>query len=283
MDSTGIHAPPLRVGFLGQNEMGGAALAALCHAGVTPHLVLTRPRTAHPNATEQCASIAGLASQLVNPADEAEWRRSVTDHSVDVMLCCGWSRRVSPTAIRAAGEGWLNLHPSSLPLWRGSNPIGWQMISGATVVGFTVHRMTAGLDRGDAVARGEVAVPADSDSAAVRRLVGTALGRAAADVVLRHAHAAPAIALPDSASASQCPPAGVLAWLDPSRLSRQQARHAILAFSPHPGVGVLGIPDTLLVVAADRPPVPTMGCGQDQRPHRVEFTDGPLELFCRRR
>ena len=82
---------------------------------------------------------------------------------------------------------------------------------------------------------------------------------------------------------SNCPPAGVLAWLDPTRMSGQQARHAILAFSPYPGVGVLGIPDSLLVISADRPPDSAAGDEQDHLTRRVEFSDGPVQLFCRHR
>ena len=67
--------------------------------------------------------------------------------------------------------GFLNLHPSLLPAYRGPRPVYWQLRHQAPT-GVTVHYMDEGLDTGDVAAQRPVALPPGlSEAQAERRLM----------------------------------------------------------------------------------------------------------------
>src|SRR5713101_2687719 len=45
--------------------------------------------------------------------------------------------------------GWINLHASLLPKYRGAAPINWAIANGETTTGLTTMRIDAGMDTGD--------------------------------------------------------------------------------------------------------------------------------------
>jgi len=53
--------------------------------------------------------------------------------------------------------GWINLHASLLPKYRGAAPIQWAIANGETVTGITTMRIDAGMDAGGDAVAGRVA------------------------------------------------------------------------------------------------------------------------------
>lgn len=270
----------MRVGFLGQNDMGGAALEGLCNAGVSPAVILTRPPSTHPNAVE-LSNVSAQKPHVVSPRHPGEIAEMLQRHRVDLMVCCGWSRRITRELLQLPRWGWLNLHPSWLPHWRGSNPIGWQMISGTTSLGYTVHQMTEAIDHGTPLIRGFVDLPAGADGGTARRILGKAMGRVTAELCRSGWATSVTPQNPDHLHpATACPPNGVLPLLDPALLRREPAIQAIRAFAPYPGAAVTAIPAGMRAVAIGEV-CPRFGNTQLHR-YVVEFVDGPLTLWCRR-
>jgi methionyl-tRNA formyltransferase len=52
-------------------------------------------------------------------------------------------------ALELVPHGWINLHFSALPKWRGAAPVQWQLITGAESIGTSVFRLVRELDAGD--------------------------------------------------------------------------------------------------------------------------------------
>lgn len=67
----------------------------------------------------------------------------------DVVCVACFPQRIPPEALAMPQHGFLNLHPSLLPAFRGPDPRFWQMRAGLLDSGVTVHFMNAGLDTGD--------------------------------------------------------------------------------------------------------------------------------------
>ncbi len=76
----------------------------------------------------------------------------------DVAVVTCFTRRIPPAALAVPRLGFLNLHPSLLPAYRGPQPLFWQLRDGATT-GATVHYMDEGLDTGDIAAQAAVPLP----------------------------------------------------------------------------------------------------------------------------
>lgn len=69
------------------------------------------------------------------------------DRPERVLVSC-YPHRISPALLESVPLGWLNIHPSLLPDYRGVNPIFWQLRDGQAFVGVTLHRMNQHFDLG---------------------------------------------------------------------------------------------------------------------------------------
>jgi methionyl-tRNA formyltransferase len=80
----------------------------------------------------------------------------------DLALCSGFSWKLDAEALAVPRLGIVNGHPSLLPEWRGPNPFGWTIRSGASELGFTFHLMDTGLDTGPILAQGTTPLSNDA-------------------------------------------------------------------------------------------------------------------------
>jgi methionyl-tRNA formyltransferase len=54
--------------------------------------------------------------------------------------------------------GTINVHHGAVPGYRGGPPVFWELADGVERVGFTIHRVDAGIDTGPVLAEGEVPI-----------------------------------------------------------------------------------------------------------------------------
>lgn len=75
---------------------------------------------------------------------------------LDVVCVACWNSIVPPDVLDIPRFGFLNVHPSLLPAYRGPFPLFWQFRMGETAMGVTVHWMDDGLDTGDIAGQREI-------------------------------------------------------------------------------------------------------------------------------
>ena len=68
--------------------------------------------------------------------------------AADVACVACFPRRIPPELLRVPRRGFLNVHPSLLPDYRGPAPLFWQFHEGEKSTGVTVHWMDAEFDTG---------------------------------------------------------------------------------------------------------------------------------------
>ncbi|HRZ87548.1 MAG TPA: formyl transferase, partial [bacterium] len=73
------------------------------------------------------------------------------------------TRIIKGPLLAAAPRGCINLHLGKLPEYRGMASCFWEIYAGEKAGGVTVHRVDAGLDTGDIVARETVAITPEDD------------------------------------------------------------------------------------------------------------------------
>jgi methionyl-tRNA formyltransferase len=66
----------------------------------------------------------------------------------DLVVCMGFGWKIPAEALAVPTHGWLNGHPSLLPLHRGPTPVAWAIRSGDDAFGISFHKMDAELDTG---------------------------------------------------------------------------------------------------------------------------------------
>lgn len=71
----------------------------------------------------------------------------------DLVVCMGFPWKVPAEALAVPTLGWLNGHPSILPLHRGPIPVAWAIRNGDAELGISFHFMDEGLDTGPVVAQ----------------------------------------------------------------------------------------------------------------------------------
>ena len=101
----------------------------------------------------QIGSRAGLEVRTpVALKDEGigAWVRGL---DADAAVVVAYGRLVPAALLEAPRFGWLNLHFSLLPAWRGAAPVQRAIIAGDEVTGASVFRLEEGLDTGPVYAR----------------------------------------------------------------------------------------------------------------------------------
>ena len=140
--------------------------------------VLTRPpapagrgRRSRPSPVAQRAQEVGLAvyapARPRDPAFLAELARLGPD-------CCpvvAYGALVPPAALAVPRHGWINLHFSLLPAWRGAAPVQHALLAGDEVTGATTFRLDEGLDTGPVYGvLTEPVAPSDTTGSLLERL-----------------------------------------------------------------------------------------------------------------
>lgn len=69
--------------------------------------------------------------------------------SPDVIVIIAYGQIIPPRLLSIPKHGWINLHASLLPKYRGAAPINWAIANGETRTGLTTMRIDAGMDTGD--------------------------------------------------------------------------------------------------------------------------------------
>jgi Formyl transferase len=65
---------------------------------------------------------------------------------------------ISEATFTAPPRGTINVHHGAVPDYRGGPPVFWELADGRDTVGFTIHRIDAGIDTGPVLATGKVPI-----------------------------------------------------------------------------------------------------------------------------
>lgn len=91
---------------------------------------------------------------------EAEIAARLTELEIDLVVLAGYMRLLTPVLVSPYAGRMLNIHPSLLPAFPGTDAIGQAWNYGVKVTGVTVHLVDEGMDTGTIVAQEAVTVEA---------------------------------------------------------------------------------------------------------------------------
>jgi methionyl-tRNA formyltransferase len=131
------------------------ALEALLGSAHEVVAVLTRPdapsgrgrRTSRSPVAER-ADAAGIPVLQPRSPREPEFLETLADLAVDCAPVVAYGALVPPAALDVPRHGWVNLHFSLLPAWRGAAPVQHAIMAGDQVTGAATFQLEAGLDTG---------------------------------------------------------------------------------------------------------------------------------------
>lgn len=109
-----------------------------------------RKKVLTPSPVAQEAQERGLPVLKANRID-AELTERIRGLGADVAAVVAYGALVPQAALDAVPHGWINLHFSLLPQWRGAAPVQRALMAGDTVLGASTFLLEAGLDTGPVV------------------------------------------------------------------------------------------------------------------------------------
>ena len=79
----------------------------------------------------------------------------------EVVVIIAYGQIIPASLLEIPRLGWINLHESLLPKYRGAAPINWAIVNGEKRTGLTTMRIDAGLDTGPILMTHETTIGAD--------------------------------------------------------------------------------------------------------------------------
>jgi methionyl-tRNA formyltransferase len=147
----------LRVVFCGTPQF---AVPTLKHLFEQPEFeiaaVITQPDRASGrgmqmkfSAVKETALAVGVPVHQPEKIRAAESRAVIEQLAPDVIVIIAYGQIVPTGLLTIPKLGWINLHGSLLPKYRGAAPIQWAIANGETRTGLTSMRIDAGMDTGE--------------------------------------------------------------------------------------------------------------------------------------
>lgn len=153
----------------------------------------------------------------------------------DAVVIIAYGQIIPARLLTIPRLGWINLHASLLPRYRGAAPIHWAIANGETVTGLTTIQIDAGMDTGPTLLRREVEIGPDETApqlAARMSVIGADL---MAESLLRFSRGEISPVPQEEKNASYAPllkkEDGRIDWERPA----QQIYNHMRGFTPWPG------------------------------------------------
>lgn len=155
----------MRIVFFGTSVFAVPALRAVAeHVS----LVVTQPdRPSGRGNRVQATPVKEAALELGLPVEAPEKSRApefvdrLRSEEADVLLVAAYGQILSQKVLDSATRGGINLHGSILPEYRGAAPIQRCVLDGRTETGVTLMQMDRGMDTGDMIHIGRLAIDPD--------------------------------------------------------------------------------------------------------------------------
>lgn len=198
-----------------------------------PDAPLGRKRVLTPSPVAQVAAELGLPVIKAARLD-AEATDAIAALAVDLGVIVAYGGLVREPLLSIPPKGWINLHFSLLPEWRGAAPVQRALIAGDDRLGASVFQLVADLDAGDVFATRIVDVASDATADAALETLAVDGADLTSEVVAAIADGT-ARAVPQQGESTLAPKLtlddGLLDWNEP--LTRVFARFR--GVTPEPG------------------------------------------------
>ncbi|MEY2709980.1 MAG: hypothetical protein RL031_853 [Actinomycetota bacterium] len=166
------------------------------------------------------------------PVDQAALKLAVTD--IDLVITIGFGVIIKEEILNLPKHGFINLHFSLLPKWRGAAPVQRAIEAGDEKTGVTVFKLDKGMDTGPIYRQKEIDMPSQATTESILQELAELGAPVVLDVISAiESNEAPLIQSIDGASRAEklSKDEGRVDWLLPATKIERKIR----AFYPAPG------------------------------------------------
>ena len=128
--------------------------------------LLTNPdkatgRGMHVVANELANWTESLGINIQKPENNDELKKIIENIKPEIVITIAYGRIIPLELLEIPKYGWINVHFSLLPRWRGAAPVQWAILNGDKQTGITVFKLDKGMDTGPVYL--EQATPINND------------------------------------------------------------------------------------------------------------------------
>jgi methionyl-tRNA formyltransferase len=162
----------MRIVFCGTPEFAVPSLRRLAtHPEISVQAVITQPdRPSGRGGRVGSSPVKEAALELQLHVYQPETIKSessqdfLTRTALDAVVIIAYGQIVPARLLTIPRLGWINVHGSLLPKYRGAAPIHWAIANGETVTGVTTMQIDAGMDTGPILLQREIEIGPDETS-----------------------------------------------------------------------------------------------------------------------
>ncbi len=177
-----------RLVFLGTPEAAVPTLETL--AGVHDVVrVITQPdrpkgRSGKPAPPPVKVAAEGLGIPVSQPATRDELHDALSAEApFDAGVVVAYGRLLRPEVLNIPEYGFLNVHFSLLPRWRGAAPVARALMAGDTMTGVSIIRLDEGLDTGPVLNAQAIDITANEEGGRLTERLAGAGARLLVDIL----------------------------------------------------------------------------------------------------
>ena len=251
----------LRTAFFGTPEFAVPSLDRLVASGTEIALVVTQPdrpigrhSEAMPSAIARAAASHGLP--IAKPErlrGNSEFLERLRALELDAGVVVAYGRLLTDEILAVPRLGFVNLHASLLPKYRGASPIQAALLAGERETGVVTMRVEKELDSGPLYRVSSVTIEEREDAGSLSARLAS-IGAELLVETLADMHRGTASLQPQAGSPSFCKPLrredGEIDWNRPAAEIERRLR----AFTPWPGLYTFWDGERLKILELDRGP-----------------------------
>jgi methionyl-tRNA formyltransferase len=143
---------------------------------------------------KKTAIAAGIPVHQPEKIRSPQAHQLISGFSPDCIVIIAYGQIIPASLLGIPKLGWINLHASLLPKYRGAAPINWAIANGETQSGLTTMRIDAGMDTGDMLLQEEIDIAPEETAPELAKsmaeagaplMLGTLRGLAAEKLIAR--------------------------------------------------------------------------------------------------
>jgi methionyl-tRNA formyltransferase len=255
----------VRALFFGTPEIAVPSLQALADIADVVGVVCQPDRPAGRGLKLQSPAVKNAAlargmlvaqPEKIKTPDFAGW---VGEQKADFALVLAYGRILPPAVLAGPRRGFLNLHASILPRYRGAAPISWSILQGERITGISLMQVDEGLDTGPVYTARTTEIGDDETAGELSSRLALLAAAIVREDLPRALSGELTAAAQDPEKATHAPPLakrdGQIAWEKPAETVHNHVR----GMTPWPGAFTRVDGKLLKILATRRSPFPAKG------------------------
>ena len=156
----------MKIALASSSQVAIPILEWMLAEGLTPTLISSpdkptgRGRELSANLFTQHCRKLGL--DVLAPATDEEIRELINLQGIELVVTVAYGKLIKKTELSAPKHGWINVHFSLLPQWRGAAPVQYAILNGDAKTGVTVFKLDVGMDTGPVYTQDEFPISGDT-------------------------------------------------------------------------------------------------------------------------